>query len=274
MSQESSSSLIIEGNNKNHVLTWYENCLDCPLDITKYNKYIAEVSFVQNSGQQLFRHNTSYHQSLKQTIIQKGAICLFQAKKPFALPRDFNSLYTPEDIKIRCESSSGKTIIKYPFKTSTQITSYDQIIKVEQINESKHCLTETSILSFNSYYLVTFTETFDIINPKFLNNIKWQNSRSTKIVNQKYDYISKGPSTFSDQNIGIVGFLNDEFSFNNCEIKKDSTPKQMKIYLKNQLRMHISFYSERLGTKFSYTTPLALQKTYENVFVDGDVYFD
>ncbi len=48
----------------------------------------------------------------------------------------------------------------------------------------------------------------------------------------------------------------------------------MKIYLKNQLRMHISFYSERLGTKFSYTTPLALQKTYENVFVDGDVYFD
>lgn len=249
---------------------WYSNQELTSLNITKYNKTIAEVFYVQQPGQELYYHNTSFHQAFKQITLESGGLCLIKTKKPFSLPKSSNNSVNTEEIKIRCNSSTGKTIIRYPFKLSTNSGVYENIIKIEQINKDYTGLIETSTLRYNSFYLISFTETFDIINPKFL---ALDAKQKKPTVVSAYEFISRGPNVFPAQNIGIVGFLDDVFSFNNCVLLKTSTPSQMRIYVQNQFRMCVSFYSDRLGTNFSYFAPSISDKIYTGKFVEGNVHF-
>ena len=249
---------------------WYYNHELTSLNIAKYNKNIAEIFYVQHPGQELYYQNNSFYQAFKQITLKPGGLCLINAKKPFYLPKNSDHLFSNEQIKIRCESSIGKTILKYPFNLSTNSETYKNITKIEQINEDCTSLIETSTLRLNSYYLISFTETFDIINPKFLNlEIK----QKKPIHVSDYEIISKGPNVFSDQNIGIVGFLDDVFSFNSSVLLENSIPNQMRVYIQNQFRACVSFYSDRLWTNFTYFAPSISDKIYKGKFIEGNVYF-
>jgi hypothetical protein len=269
MSNETTS--VIKGSSL-FLLNWFHNSTNQTINLTKYNRHIVDVQIAKRFGEQTNYYNSSYYQFAKLILLEPNAACLIKAKSSFELP--FGALLPNEEIKIDCKANISSaeqttTIIKYPFKSPTYVKNYDSIIKVEQINNNCTGLIATELFEFNKFYLVTFTKTFDIINPKYLPSLS---TNPVIVSKQSYEFSLSGCAVFGEQYIGIAGYLTDILYFNSTNLNKQTlTLKQMKIFVKGELRMTVSFDSDRLNTEFSYEVCSETKQTFTGLFTEGNV---